>query len=315
MRDRAVQISVIFVSYNTRELTLRALEALRLEIVRSRLAVETILVDNNSQDGSVEAVAARFPEVILIPSAENLGFGRGNNCGADHASGEILLFLNTDTEIRSGALTALVDAFDRHPQVGALGARLENPDGSHQRSAILVPSLWRIFCEFFWLDRSDLSFLSGTFQNDFDPDVEQDIEVAHGAALSLRRELFEEAGRFDPDYFMYFEEADLCSRISARGHRILYVPEARVMHHSNASSSDRPWWLFRAMRESRMTFVRKHRGLPTRLLLPVLVHTGYLVRILSFALLGIVNPRLRRLGRQMIGSYTNRSGPDREAGG
>ncbi len=308
------KFSVVLVNYNTKELTLRALEALDREIGVSPFEVEVILVDNASVDGSLEGVAARFPRVILLPSEVNLGFGRGNNLGVEVASGEILLFLNTDTEIRSGALPAIAGAFDRDGTVGAVGARLENPDGSHQPSAILVPSLWRIFCEFFWLDRTGLARFSGMFQNGFDPDSEQDIEAAHGAALAVRRDLFDEIGRFDPDYFMYFEEADLCTRIAERGYRIRYTPEAVVMHHVSASSGDRPWWFFRAMRNSRMTFVRKHLSGASRILLPLLVHSGYAMRIVLFGTVGLFNSRLRSLGRQMARSYVDRSGPDRGEG-
>lgn len=308
--DRVV-LSVIFVNYNTRDLTLRAIEALRQEVERAPFNVEMIVVDNASVDGSLEAIAATCPEVVLIASKENLGFGRGNNLGTDSASGEILLFLNTDTEIRAGALGAIVSLFEKERQIGAVGARLENPDGTHQPSAILVPSLWRIFCEFFWLDRTGYPRFSGMFQNGFDPDSEQDIEAAHGAALAVRRDLFDEIGRFDPDYFMYFEEADLCTRIAEWGYRIRYTPEAVVMHHVSASSGDRPWWFFRAMRRSRMTFVRKHLSGASRILLPVLVHTGYAMRIVLFGAAGLFSPRLRSLGRQMARSYVDRSGPDR----
>ena len=310
-RDGGVVLSVIFVNYNTRDLTLRAIEALRQEIGRVPFDVETIVVDNASVDGSLEAIASGCPEVVLIASRQNLGFGRGNNLGADFASGELLLFLNTDTEIRAGALSAIVSLFQTQREVGAVGARLENPDGTHQPSAILVPSLWRIFCEFFWLDRTGLPRFSGMFPNGFDPDSEQDIEAAHGAALAVRRDLFDEIGRFDPDYFMYFEEADLCTRIAERGYRIRYTPEAVVMHHVSASSGDRPWWFFRAMRRSRMIFVRKHLSGASLVLLPLLVHSGYAMRIVLFGAAGLFSSRLRSLGRRMARSYVDRSGPDR----
>ena len=310
--DSAPLVSVVFVSYNTRELTLRAIETLYADIETAAFGVEVIVVDNNSHDGSSEAIAGRFPDVILIRSEENLGFGRGNNRGARSASGRFLFFLNTDTETRSGTLSNLVEIASADDETGAVGARLEHPDGSEQDSIILVPRLWRIFCQFFWLDRIDLRLFSSVVLNQVDRDALQQIEAAHGAALMVRRSLFERVGAFDPDYFMYFEEADLCTRIREAGYTIFYVPNARVMHHVSASSSTRPWWLFRAMRDSRRTFARKHLPAWQRPMIELIVHTGYILRILLFSVAGIVNPRLLNLGRQMFRSYIDRSGPDRD---
>ena len=310
-----MRLSVILVSFNTRELTLVALRELYREIARVPFRVEVIVVDNRSEDHSVEAIGAAYPEVILVPSSRNRGFGQGNNIGVQHAGGEYLFFLNTDTEIRDGALLELVRFMDRHDDAGAAGARLENPDGSDQNSIILVPRLWRIFCTFFWLDRTGLTPFSGDSLIGIDRDQGREIEVAHGAALLLRRDLFERVGGFDPDFFMYYEESDLCTRIREIGYSVHYVPDARVMHHVSASSKSRPWWLFRAMRVSRMTYARKHFSPLVIPFIPLIVHTGYALRIVLFSIIGIFNPRVRDLGRQMFRSYIDRSGPlDRQEG-
>lgn len=300
---------MILVSFNTRELTLVALRELYREIERLPFEVEVILVDNRSLDGSLEAVAGQYPEVILVPVDENLGFGRGNNRALPHATGDYLFFLNTDTEIREGGLYELVRLMEREKGVGACGARLENPDGSDQNSILLVPRLWRIFCTFFWLDRTGVQFFSGDSLVGVPRDEPREIEVAHGAALMVRRALFESLGGFDPAFFMYYEESDLCTRIREEGFSIHYVPTARVMHHVSASSSSRPWWLFRAMRVSRMTYARKHFSPLVRPVISLIVHSGYALRIVLYMLIGIANPRVRDLGRQMFRSYIDRSGP------
>ena len=174
-----IDVSVIFVSYNTRELTLCAIAALYESTANSALNVEIILVDNASVDGTTEAVAARYPEVVLLPESKNFGFGGGNNRAADVARGQALFFLNTDTECRAGVVDALFEELMRDRAVGAVGARLFYPDGSHQRSVLCVPTLRRIFCEFFWLDRIGLPFFSGPFAEGLDPDLPASVEAVH----------------------------------------------------------------------------------------------------------------------------------------
>ena len=300
-----VAVSVIFVSYNTRELTLNAVESIYGSIVDPTLTVEVIVVDNDSRDGSAEAVERRFPAARVVRSGGNIGFGRGNNLGAEAARGTMLLLLNTDTIVRRGAIEALYDTFRRDPRCGVAGARLENSDGSYQQSVILLPTVWRTFCTFFWLElfSGRIPIFAGSFARYHDPDTEQEVEVAHGAALMIRRELFERTGGFDPDYFMYFEECDLCRRVADLGMTVRFVPGARVLHLEGQSSRERPGWIYRLMRESRMVFFRKHGGPVERVLVTAIVHVGYAARILLYGIAGVAAPRLRRLGRNILFSY------------
>lgn len=307
---RRPDASVILVSYNTRALTLAALRAIRDSSIDPD-RIETIVVDNGSRDGSVNRIAAEFPDVVLIPVQENLGFGKGNNRGAEYATGRLLFFLNTDTEVDRNAIGRLVDAIEGDPSVGIVGARLRNPDGSDQRSVLCVPTVRRIFCEFFWLDRTGLGLFSGPYDNRVDPDTPADVEAVHGAALMIRRDLFEQIGRFDPDYFMYFDEDDLCRRAIDSGAIVRYVPGAEVMHHISASYRDRPWWFYRISRASRSTFARKHLSVPSRIAIHGIVHSGYALRIVLYLASGLFNRRLGRLGRMILRSYVDRRGPDR----
>ena len=296
-------VSIIFVSYRTRELTLTSIESVMSSMREDPMPYEIILVENDGGDGTVEAVAERFPAVRILDNGENVGFGRGNNSGASVARGSLLFFLNTDTEIHPGAIQAMVHRLASQPTWGALGVRLVNPDGSAQPSILTLPTVWRIFCEFFWLDRLKIRRFSGPYDQRVDPTKPGVIEAANGAALMVRRELFERIGGFDPDFFMYYEECDLCRRIRSNGSEVGYEPEAVVMHHVGASSSDRPWWFFRIMRSSRRIYGRKHFTMMERGAVDAIVAIGYLLRIILFSLAGIVNPRLRRLGRSMLYSY------------
>lgn len=300
------KVSVILVSYNTCRMTLAAIDALYRSVRDLEFPFEIIMVDNAGTDGTVEAVAKEFPDVRIIPSDVNLGFGRGNNRGADIARGEILFLLNTDTEIRDGAVEALYNYVVSDSRMGGAGAYLENPDGTMQPAILRFPTVWRIFCVFFWLDRIPHQFFSGVIDLGADPDREQKIEVSHGAAMMVRRDLFERIGGFDPDFFMYFEECDLCRRMADEGYRIGYLPDARVMHYAGGSSRSRPWWYFRALRDSRTVYARKHMNPLQRGMVFCIVHSGYLMRILLFSVIGLVNSRVRMLGKNMLLSYVRR---------
>lgn len=301
-------VSVVMVNYNTREMTLAAIEALKRSVRDPDFTMEIVLVDNASSDGSVEAIRERFPDVRLVPSEVNLGFGVGNNHGAAVARGKALFMLNSDTEAEPGAVETLFEYLNRDPKRGVAGAYLEYPDGTRQPSILRFPTVWRIFCVFFWLDRIPHRFFSGMFDLGADPAQEGEIEVAHGAAMMVRRNVFEEVGGFDPDFFMYFEECDLCRRIAERGYTVGYTPKSRIVHFEGASSRERPWWFFRVLRESRMIYARKHFGPLGRLAVVVIVHLGYGLRLVTFGLLGLFNKRLRAQGRNMLLSYVKRSG-------
>lgn len=219
------RVSVIVVSFNTREL-LRAC----LESIESHHQV--IVVDNGSSDGSAQMVRDAFPAVIVIEQ-ENLGFGRGNNRGLEVASGEFALLLNSDAEATPGAIDRLVDAMG--DGVIAAGGRLQNPDGSLQESACSALTLWAVFCEQTYLEKlfPTSRLLSPYWQSGRLPQGGE-VEQVMGACLMMRR-VEGEFLRFDPAFFLYCEDTELCRRLRAHG-RILYVPQAPFTHHLGQSS-------------------------------------------------------------------------------
>ena len=301
------------VSYNTCRMTLKAIESVYRSIEDPDFVIEVILVDNASSDNSVREVRAAFPNVHIVESDTNLGFGVGNNRGAAVAQGETLFLVNTDTVVQPGAVEKLYNWLIDERSRAVVGAWLEYPDGKRQPAILRFPTVWRIFCVFFWLDRIPNRFFSGMFDLGADPELEQEIEVAHGAAMMIRRSVFEQVGGFDPAFFMYFEECDLCRRITEGDYRIGYLPSARVVHYEGGSSRSRPWWFFRALRESRMVYARKHMNVVGQAAVFTIVHTGYALRILLFGMLGVMNPRLRKLGKSMLLSYIYRR--EKMAGG
>jgi N-acetylglucosaminyl-diphospho-decaprenol L-rhamnosyltransferase len=234
------RVSVVVLSWNTRELLAACLSSLRA--VAGELPFETIVVDNASADGSADMVAERFPEVRLVRSAVNHGYAIGNNLGARDARGAYLLLLNSDTEVRPGALSTLVAFLDGHPGHGACAPRLDNPDGTPQTSCKTFPTL--LTCVYFdtcfdrWFPRNRV--IPRYFMRDFDHATSRDVDQPPGAAFLVRRPLWEALGGFDPELWLFFNDVDLCRRLRAAGHAIAYVAEARVLHHEGKSTAQFP---------------------------------------------------------------------------
>jgi N-acetylglucosaminyl-diphospho-decaprenol L-rhamnosyltransferase len=267
----SVCVSVIVVGYNGRDLLPRCLDSVLEDA--GDLGVEVIVVDNDSRDGTPEMVAERFPSVRLIENAENVGYGGGLNAGIAEARGRYLLVLNQDIAVKPGALRALVDFAETHPSAGAVGARLEYEDGSFQHSAFRSPDSKQAFFGFF----DGLVPLDSELNGRYPADQLYRAFVAEhllGACLLLRREAIDQVGGFDPTFFMYYEETDLCVRLTRAGWRNYYVPAARVMHVGAASTSTASEKMSVEFHRSQAIFYRRHRGTVGYLVLKVIVWAG-----------------------------------------
>ncbi len=262
-------LSVIIVSFNTRDLLRDCLQTLFRHGVGLRL--QTIVVDNASEDGSADMVAAEFPEVILIRSSANLGFGPANNRGLERATGRYVVLLNSDAFIDEDTLRHSLERMDAEPDVGLAGGRLVGREGEWQPSARRFPSLLNEL-----LTISGLSarwpgsrFFGRVDRTWADPLEPADVDWVPGAYSIIRRSVLEQIGAFDERFFLYFEEVDLCQRIKAAGYRIVYWPEIRVVHIGGESSrtikrltfsgsgSQLTLWRMR----SQALYYRKHHGL------------------------------------------------------
>lgn len=252
----AFDLSVVIVSWNTRELTLRCLAALGASVGGLRL--ETIVVDNGSTDGTTEAIRAQFREVRLIESGRNLGFAGGNNAGIARATGRFLCLLNPDTEARPGALAALVAFLEAHAAVGAVGPRLLNADGSEQAVGFRFPTLAQVFLDFFpFGGRFADSGLNGRYPHS-PRDRPFPIDFPLGACIVARREAVEATGPLDEGYFMYSEEVDWCRRMQAVGWPIWCVPTAEIVHHSGQSVVQRSARMYVELHRSRRRYYTRY---------------------------------------------------------
>ncbi|MDH7488084.1 MAG: glycosyltransferase family 2 protein [Anaerolineae bacterium] len=255
-------LSIIIVSYNSRELTRACLRSAFDGLARSGLRGEVWVVDNASSDGSADMVRAEFPQARLIANAENRGFAAANNQAIAQSDARHILLLNSDAEVRGDALGEMVRVLDARPRVGAVGARLVYPDGSFQHSAFRFPGFAQIFLDFFPLHPRLLdSRLNGRYPRRLYAGTEP-FAVDHplGAALMARGETVRQVGPLDDGFFMYCEEIDWCWRMRKVGWDVLCVPTAEVMHHGGGTTRKFREEMFVALWRSRFRLYEKHRG-------------------------------------------------------
>jgi N-acetylglucosaminyl-diphospho-decaprenol L-rhamnosyltransferase len=262
--DLNPELSVVIVAYKCRDQTRECLASL-YEATQG-ISFEIVVLDNASDDGTVEMIRAEFPRVRLIAMPENLGFAAGVNRAAAAAQGEYLLLLNPDTVVHAGAVEHVVAFARSHPEYAIYGGRTLNPDGSvNPGSCWGRPTVWSFFCF--------ASMLSTAFKRSrvLDPeslghwqrDTVREVDIVTGCLLLVRRALWKDLGGFDRRFFMYGEDADLALRTASAGLRLIVTPECVITHEVGASSkarADKMVLLF----ESKATLVRKHWSAPRR---------------------------------------------------
>ena len=237
-------VSAIVVSFNTRDVLRQCIQSVvtECEQMPAGFTAEVLVVDNASNDGSTEMVErefadSRFP-VKILHSPVNLGFAEANNVAIELALGQYLVLLNSDALLHSGALRLAIQHMGANSTVGVGGARLVGPKGEWQPSARAFPTLWHVFVVFSGLaSRFPKSRIFGAFDRTWaSPDLQAEVDWVPGAFSIMRREALVKTGLFDPRFFLYSEEVDLCHRMKAMGFRVLYWPDVVVTHIGGQSS-------------------------------------------------------------------------------
>lgn len=294
--NREPEITVIVVSYNTKDLLLSCLKS----VYESRGVgpIEIIMVDNGSTDGSVEAVQSLYPDVEMIKAKGNLGFSGANNLALPKVGGRYVLLLNSDAELRKDSLEIMKAFFDEHPDAGAVGPRLVYDDGTTQPSVDSFPNLFTEFLHLFQVKRllpgervrqavaPTLSKVSGQtvgtyfqpYLTDLNP---RPVDCLSAACLMVRRETAEAAGPLDEKFFMYMEDMDWCIRIRQTGTEIYYLPEVEVIHRvgmSGEASEESQEKVFVERYRSRLYFFKKHRGPFAVFMLRVMMVSAFAIR-------------------------------------
>lgn len=296
--DASPDVSVVILNYRVRDLLLACLDSVAAST--GKVSYEVIVVDNNSDDGSADAVAAAFPWVRLIRAPRNGGYAWGNNLGLRAARGRCLLLLNPDTVVPPDALATTWAYLRDHPDVGVVGPRLVRPDGRLDlacRRGYPTPGvalahmlrLPRLFPRSARFGRYNLTHL--------DPGVETDVDAVAGAYMAVRREAVAMVGLLDERYFMYGEDLDWARRLTAAGWRVRYLPSITVVHHKGESSRRAFTRANAAFYRAMLLFHRVHYAPSTPAPLNALIVAGVYLRWGLAKLTALIRPRgLRRVG-------------------
>ena len=254
-----MRLSVVFLSYNTRDLTRQALNSVLA--AAEGLEAEIFVVDNASADGSADMVAEEFPQVKLVCNEANVGFSAGNNVALRQVTGEYALLINTDTIVRRDALHAMVDFLDAHPEAGACGCKILDPDGTLQLDSRRgFPTPLAAFCKMSGLSRlfPKHPLMARYHLTHLDPEQTAEIEVLSGSCMMVRKAAMDQVGLLDEDYFMYGEDIDWCYRFHQAGWKIYYLPTTAIIHFRGESGRGTPLKILYRKSRAMSIFVNKH---------------------------------------------------------
>lgn len=282
----APQVSVLIVSYNVKQF----LDQTILSIRRSDFSgnIETVVVDNNSFDGTPEFIRDQYPDIKLITNDENRGFGKAVNQAAAAARGDYLLILNPDTVLQENTIHTLQRYLDRNPRVGLAGPKILNADGTLQAAckrsfptlkvaAPKILGLNKIFPRARWANKYNLSYL--------DPDTTHAVDAVSGSCMFLSTALYQSLGGFDERFFMFGEDLDICYRVRQNGLQVVYLAETQIIHYQGESVKTAPFDSINAFYNAMVLFADKHFSAGYGVLVRVVIRLGIGVRKL-LALLG-----------------------------
>jgi GT2 family glycosyltransferase len=282
-------ISIIIVSWNAKAYLLKCLASLANETY----PLEIIVVDNNSSDGSPEAVAREYPKVKLIRSPENLGFAKANNLGIKAATGDYLAFVNNDVEVFPGCIPSLVAFSAAHPRVGVVGPQIFGGKGGLQKSYWGFPTLVNRFARALALDNLFKSRAFSGYSTYGAKDDYKPVDVLQGSFLLVKREALDRVGPWDEDFFIYGEDVDWCRRFWDDGWEVMFLASARAIHYGGSSSANAPVRFYIEKQKADLQYWRKHES-------PLAVQ-GYIVlsclheslRTAGYGLLSLFKPSAR----------------------
>jgi GT2 family glycosyltransferase len=281
--NNQIDLSIVIVNYNVKEFLLNLLQSIRNAV--NNFSVEIIVVDNASDDGSVELLKEKYPDVKLIINEENVGFGAANNQALKIARGKYFLLINPDTIVKENTFNEMISFFKKVPDAGIAGCKVLNPDGTLQlacrrgfpgpwTSFTKVMGLSKIFPKSKLFARYNLTYL--------DENQTYEVDAVSGAFMMMRRELYEKIGGFDSQFFMYGEDLDLCYRSQKNGFKVYYLHTTEVIHFKGESTKRSSLDETKVFYDAMHLFVRKHFS--TSFLIESILQSAIILRkLIAFA--------------------------------
>ena len=252
MSNYPVDVSIIFVNYKTKDLTINAIKSVFEKT--EDITYEIFVVDNNSQDGSIEEIEKEFPKISIIKNSVNAGFGAANNLAIKKAKGKYILCLNTDTLLINNAIKIMFDFMEDNQNIGACGGNLYDYDLNPTMSYAAFPNFWNCL-SLSWI----LKKIFPVLRNHGEVKNIKEVDFITGANIFLRKRILDEIGLFDEQFFMFCEEIDLCYRIKEAGYKRVILPDSKITHLEGKSSKN--FWNNTKMRvESKYLYSRKNQS-------------------------------------------------------
>lgn len=285
-KERAPDISVIIVSWNSKAFILECLDSLSVGVDNF---YEVIVIDNDSNDGSPELINKIYPWVRLIKARSNLGFAKGNNLGINKSRGKYIALINSDVKVFPGCLDQLEKFMRNNPGVGMVGPRVFYGDGRQQSSCRRFPGIWNNACEAFGFNKifSRSAFFSGEQMIYFSYDKVCEVEVLSGCFVFARKKAVDEFGLLDENFFMYSEDIDWSHRCWESGWKVMFNPKAEAIHYGGGSSKNQPIRFAVALEKSRLLLWRKHLNKTNVLCLSFLAIVSRCLRIFFAIIIGV----------------------------
>lgn len=255
-----IDISIIIVSWNAKDFVDKCLTSIYDN--PTACTIETIVVDNASTDGVPDMVKEKYPQVCLIQNAENLGFAKANNIGIENSKGKYLCLINSDAVVLDNCLDLMVNFMNDHPQIGVLGPKVLNSDGSLQPSCREFPTFWKNLCRAFALDKlfPKSKIFGGYYMMNWSHDTVKEIDYLSGCFMMVRRSAIDQTGLLDINFFFYAEDMDWCKRFWETGWQVIYFPKAKAIHHGGSSSDRNPIDYYIQLTNANLTYYSKHHG-------------------------------------------------------
>lgn len=253
-------VSIVIVSFNTKMITIDCLKSIYELTVGC--SYEVIVIDNNSHDGSVELIKRTFPQTIVVENRINRGFAAANNQGLKIAKGKYILLLNPDTKVYRDTLVNTFKFADSYQSAGIIGCRVFGRDGEQQSTIFKDKSISDVIINLFMPNRIMRKYKTFGKSRYVGIDLEQThcVDVVAGCFMFTRREVYEQIGGMDEDFFMYGEESEWCYRVRQNGWKIVYYPKARIMHYGGLSTGSLPSEMNIAMTISHILLLEKTKG-------------------------------------------------------